>query len=134
MWLEFCKLTALIFSPAMKNLVRILAVAPALFMGLGLSSAAQDFDVFTPIAKYIRMGDADSALRLFASDDAGEVYDLACKLNEYNLERQQACDEVYRSAKEMIAREGPFRNVIMLCGEEWSTWSSMSSTKCSRRC
>lgn len=68
-----------------------------------------------------RMGDADSALRLFASDDAGEVYDLACKLNEYNLERQQACDEVYRSAKEMIAREGPFRNVIMLCGEEWST-------------
>ena len=52
----------------MKNLVRILAVAPALFMGLGLNSAAQDFDVFTPIAKYIRMGDADKLSAWFADN------------------------------------------------------------------
>lgn len=68
-----------------------------------------------------RMGDAGSALRLFASDDPAEIYDLSCKLGEYNLERQQVCDELYRSAKEMLARGGAYGNVIMLCGEDWST-------------
>ena len=42
-------------------------------MGLGLSSAAQDFDVFTPIAKYIRMGDADKLSAWFADNLEVEV-------------------------------------------------------------
>ena len=68
------------------------------------------------------MGDANCALRLFTSKDSAEIYDLACKLNEYNLERQQVCDDVYRSAKEQIAASGgAFGNIIMLCGENWST-------------
>lgn len=68
-----------------------------------------------------RMGDANSALRLFTAENKADIYDLACKLNEYNLGRQQACDEAYRRAKEMIACEGVYDNVIMLADEEWNT-------------
>lgn len=67
-----------------------------------------------------RMGDANCALRLFTAESAEEVYDLSCRLNEYNLERQQLCDEVYRSAKEQIRKQGAYGNVIMLCDESWS--------------
>ncbi len=68
-----------------------------------------------------RMGDANCALRLFTAESADEIYDLSCRLNEYNLERQQLCDEVYRSAKEQIRKQGAYGNVIMLCDESWSS-------------
>ena len=68
-----------------------------------------------------RMGDAACALRLLSSQDVAEVYDLSCRLNEYNLERQQLCDEVYRSAKEKIAKGGAFDNCILLYDESWNT-------------
>ena len=67
-----------------------------------------------------RMGDAGSALRLFTSTDRAEIYDLSCRLNAFNLERQAICDEVYRSAKERIAGEGAYRNVIMLADDSWN--------------
>ena len=67
-----------------------------------------------------RMGDANCALRLFTSQDKAEIYDLACRLNAYNIERQQICDEVYRSAKEKIAAEGAYGNIIMLSDDSWN--------------
>lgn len=68
-----------------------------------------------------RMGDADCALKLFTARSSSQIYDFACKLNEYNISRQQACDEVYRSAKAKIESEGAFDNVIMLFDESWNT-------------
>ncbi len=68
-----------------------------------------------------RMGDAECALRLFTSEREEEIYDLSCRLNEYNAERQQLCDEVYRTAKEQLRRQGVYGNVIMLCDESWNT-------------
>lgn len=68
-----------------------------------------------------RMGDADCALKLFTARSSSQIYDFACKLNEYNISRQQACDEVYRSAKTKIESEGAFDNVIMLFDESWNT-------------
>ena len=108
--------------------LRIINSAPREAIGLLISSKKGEVDAqslaFT-VAPRInaagRMGDAGSALRLFASDDPAEIYDLACKLGTYNVERQQVCDELYRSAKEMLAKDGAYGNVIMLCGEEWST-------------
>ncbi len=67
-----------------------------------------------------RMGDANCALRLFTSQDKAEIYDLACRLNAFNIERQQICDEVYRSAKEKIASEGAYGNIIMLSDKSWN--------------
>ncbi len=67
-----------------------------------------------------RMGDARAALRLFTSEDESEIYDLAVKLNSYNLERQKCCDELYAQAQAEIANEGAFDNVMMLSSENWN--------------
>jgi len=53
-----------------------------------------------------RMGDARSALALFNSTDKTEIFSLAAKLSEYNIERQKYCDELYLSAKEMLKEKG----------------------------
>ncbi len=68
-----------------------------------------------------RMGDARSALRLFTSEDKGEIYALAAQLNAYNLERQKCCDELYAQAAAQIRAKGAYGHVIMLEGEEWNT-------------
>jgi hypothetical protein len=67
------------------------------------------------------MGDAASALHLFMSDDEQEIYDLAVKLNDYNMQRQRCCDKLYESAKQKIREKGAFGNVIMLSDAEWSS-------------
>lgn len=54
--------------PDMNNLLKIVAIAPALFMGLCSGAAAQDFDVFAPISKYIRVGDAEKLSAWFADN------------------------------------------------------------------
>ena len=67
-----------------------------------------------------RMGDADSALRLFLSKDENEIFDLSVKLNGYNIARQAECDEIYRSAKEKIRTSGANRRrAIMVYDRNW---------------
>ena len=69
-----------------------------------------------------RMGDANCALKLFTSEDSNEIYDLAVKLNEYNIERQAWCDKIYREAKEKIQKYSlNKRNVILVKDENWQT-------------
>ncbi len=67
-----------------------------------------------------RMGDAQSAFRLFVSTDENEIYDLATKLCLYNVERQKCCDELYASAKKKLLEKGAYGNVIMLSDESWN--------------
>ncbi len=66
-----------------------------------------------------RMGDAHAALSLFTSDDKEEIAALAVKLNAYNLERQQLCDELYEKARAGIAAQGVYGNIVMTVGEGW---------------
>ncbi len=68
-----------------------------------------------------RMGDARSALNLFTAQDENEIFDLACKLTAYNLERQKYCDELYARAKSKIKERGAYGKVIMLWDEGWNT-------------
>ncbi len=68
-----------------------------------------------------RMGDAYSALRLFTSEDDGEIYDLTVKLSAYNIERQKHCDELYLSAKQKLSEKGEIGRVIMLWDENWNS-------------
>lgn len=68
-----------------------------------------------------RMGDAYSALRLFTTEDEREIYELAVKLNAYNAERQQCCDELYAQANAQVRKKGAYGNVIMLVSESWNT-------------
>lgn len=68
-----------------------------------------------------RMGDASLALKLFAAESPSDVFTLAAKLNEYNMERQRRCDEVYAEAKAMLKIKGAYGHVIMLAGENWNS-------------
>ncbi len=67
-----------------------------------------------------RMGDAQSAFRLFISESEAEIYELATKLCLYNTERQKFCDELYASAKKKLLEKGAYGNVIMLSDESWN--------------
>lgn len=68
-----------------------------------------------------RMGDANSALKLFLSEDENEIFDLAVKLNEYNINRQAGVDEIYKQSLEII-RENKLndKNVILVKNENWN--------------
>lgn len=68
-----------------------------------------------------RMGDAQSAFRLFVSEDGGEIFELAARLGAYNAERQKCCDELYASAKAKLLKKGAYGNVIMLSDPAWNT-------------
>ena len=67
-----------------------------------------------------RMGNAAAALRLFTSDDGEEVYALASKLNEYNLQRQQYCEELHAEADTIVRQKGTDKQIVMACGEHWN--------------
>ena len=67
-----------------------------------------------------RMGDAQSAFRLFIAEKDTEIYELATKLCVYNTERQGRCDELYASAKKKLLGKGAYDNVIMLSDESWN--------------
>ena len=67
-----------------------------------------------------RMGDANSALKLFLSEDENEIFDLAVKLNVYNATRQDFCEAAFISAKEIITETGADADrIILVRGEEW---------------
>ena len=69
-----------------------------------------------------RMGDADTALTAFTSDDKNVIFDCCSRLAAYNIQRQAECDEIYREAKEMIKRENScFDPVILVASEKWRT-------------
>lgn len=68
-----------------------------------------------------RMGDAQTAFKLFTAEKEKEIFDLATKLCLYNTERQKYCDELYLSAKSKLLKKGAYGNVIMLSDESWNT-------------
>ena len=89
--------------------------------GENITAQTLAFTVAPRINAAGRMGDAASALKLFLSESPTEIYDLALKLNEYNMQRQERCDLLYESAKEKIRKKGAYGNVIMLYDENWSS-------------
>lgn len=86
-----------------------------------MTSQALAFAIAPKINAAGRMGDAKSALDLFNSDDESLIFELSAKLTSYNMERQKYCDELYFSAKSMLAREGVSGKIIILAGEGWNS-------------
>lgn len=69
-----------------------------------------------------RMGDANTALKAFISDDENEVFDACVKLNAYNVARQTRCDDIYREAKQIISEKKIYLDdVILVCKDDWQT-------------
>ncbi len=86
-----------------------------------VNSQSVAFSIAPKINAAGRMGDAHSALALFNSCDDGEIFDLSAKLISYNMERQKYCDELYASAKSMLAESDKIGKVIMLYNDQWNT-------------
>ena len=87
----------------------------------GITSQTLAFSIAPRINAAGRMGDAKSALDLFNETDESVIFDLASKLTSYNIERQKYCDELYISAKEMLAEEGVSGKIIILAGDSWNS-------------
>lgn len=69
-----------------------------------------------------RMQDANTALKLFTSQNIDEIFSLSVKLNTYNIERQAECDRVYSLAKEQINLNELYNNPIIIArGDDWSS-------------
>lgn len=87
----------------------------------GITAQTLAFTIAPRVNAAGRMGDAQSAFRLFIAESETEIYDLATKLCLYNTERQKYCDELYLSAKQKLLKKGAYDNVIMLSDESWNT-------------
>ena len=69
-----------------------------------------------------RMGDARCALGLFICDKEDECFDRSVKLSQYNIARQVECENIYRTAKEKIKKDGCYKErIIMVYDEDWKT-------------
>ena len=67
-----------------------------------------------------RMGHQEDALKLFLSNDKQEVYELAEKLNEYNIQRQSKEKQIFLEALDKIKKDSIYNNRIMVIdGENW---------------
>lgn len=68
-----------------------------------------------------RMGDAKTALELFTATNPNSIFDLAVKLNSYNVARQAECDKIYNGSKEIIKKYSlNKRTIIMVKNREWN--------------
>ena len=86
----------------------------------GVTAQSLAFVIAPRINAAGRLGNANCALRLFTSESEAEIYELACRLHEYNIERQQLCDEAYRLAKQKLAEQGVYDDIILLQDERWN--------------
>jgi len=68
-----------------------------------------------------RMGDSEKALKLLLSENDFEIKTLAEELNILNSERQKLCDEEFKQAKQMLSEKGAYKNIIILCSENWNS-------------
>lgn len=69
-----------------------------------------------------RMGDANSVLQLFSSENENEIFDLSVKINQYNISRQSECEVIYKQAKAQIAQNKLHKDsVILVADKNWKT-------------
>lgn len=95
----------------------------SLFVGKtegGINSQTISFAIAPKINAAGRMNDALSALALFNERDEAKVTALATQLTAYNTERQHYCEELYQSAKKILAHKERFGKAILLYDEGWN--------------
>lgn len=69
-----------------------------------------------------RMGDANAELSLFTEKNPNTIFDLATKIENYNILRQQECDRIYNQAKQKIIENNMQKNnIILVADDAWGT-------------
>lgn len=84
-----------------------------------ISSTSIAYSIAPKINAAGRMNDAYTALRFFTSCEQEEIEYLATQLVEYNVQRQDGCNELYVKAKEQLLKQDCPSKVIVLYGENW---------------
>ena len=90
--------------------------------GKTISSHTLAFSIAPKINAGGRMGDANTALKLFLSDKISEIAEISEKLKSYNAFRQIECEEIYQSAKSKILNSSAiYDDIITVYDEDWKT-------------
>ena len=85
-----------------------------------VNSTGLAFTVAPRINAAGRMDDAHCALSLLLETDPLSISEKCEILNEYNLERQNLCDKLLRSAKEKLMHGGLHKKCIVLADKSWN--------------
>ena len=85
-----------------------------------ITSTGLAFTVAPRINAAGRMGNANCALSLLMERNEEAIADYCEILNEYNVERQNECDKLFKSAKAKIESEGLGEKVIVLHDDNWN--------------
>ena len=87
-----------------------------------IDSASVAFGLAPRINACGRMGDADTAVKLFLSKNIEEANILVNKMQDYNLKRQSEELKIYEDALKQI-EENKFHkeDAIILAGKNWHT-------------
>ena len=110
---EGLKLIKSMRNPALSKLIEISGLKEVTSTGLA-------FTVAPRINAAGRMGNANCALALLLESDLKKIEDYCYQLNEYNVQRQNECDKLLKSAKAKIASDGLGEKVIVLHDDEWN--------------
>lgn len=84
-----------------------------------ITSTGLAFTVAPRINAAGRMDDARAALSLMLESDPLEISEKCEILNEYNLQRQDLCDELLKSARQKLLSGGLHNKCIVLADEKW---------------
>mgnify|MGYP005758521139 CR=1 FL=1 len=84
-----------------------------------IDSTAISFGIAPRINACGRVGDEQVALELFASKDTNKAKEIANKLNEYNVQRQNIEKEIFDEAIEKIEKSERDKNCIIIGSENW---------------
>ena len=97
---------------AIKSLIEISGIKE-------ITASSLAFGVAPRVNAAGRMGDANSALKMFLSDSDFDVQKLSTALSNYNVDRQSECESLYLKVKEMLKTHGNYESVIVLYGEDF---------------
>ena len=110
---EGLKLIKNLKNPAIAKLIEISGLKDINSTGLAYTVAPR-------INAAGRMGNANCALSLLLESDLKEIVNYCNKLNDYNVQRQNECDKLLKSAKAKIEEEGLGEKVIVLHDDGWN--------------
>ncbi len=66
-----------------------------------------------------RLEHAIDALRLLCTNDEKKAYDLASKIGNVNIERQELVEKSVKEAREMLAKTSAVAKIIILVSDKW---------------
>ena len=101
-------------SKAIKSLIEISGIKE-------ITASSLAFGVAPRVNAAGRMGDANSALKMFLSDSDFEISKLSAVLSNYNVDRQVECENLYLQVKEMLKTHGNYESVIVLYGKDFKS-------------